>query len=146
MSVCVFGVVCMYANSTASGAEGPRGLVVRYTLRFNSFRVVVIHHLVWDFSQNALSQGSRGGLEIQTERQRWVSSISLLESERLTLLKVQITVDDQTSSSDSHKNIHPFLIVWFSGVITGFLNTVCVQRSGTAENYITSSQLLSYCA
>lgn len=65
--ICVY--VCMCARSPSSGAEGSCGLVIWHTLGFNSFRVVVIYHLVRDFCQDALSQGSRGGLEKQTERQ-----------------------------------------------------------------------------
>lgn len=59
----------MCALSPLSGAEGSCGLIIRHALGFNSFRVVVIYHLVRDFCQNTLSEGSRGGLEKQTETQ-----------------------------------------------------------------------------
>lgn len=61
---------CMCACCTLSGAEGSWGLVVRYTLGLNSFRVVVIYHLVRNFCQNALSQSRRRGLKNRKRRQK----------------------------------------------------------------------------
>lgn len=55
-----------------SRAEGSHGLIVRRTFGLDTFSVVVIHDLVWDFRQNALSQRGWGGLKTQgqTEKDR----------------------------------------------------------------------------
>lgn len=70
----VCGIVCKYAHSPMSGAKGSCGLIVCHTFGFNSFRVVVIHHLVWDFCQNTLSQGSWGGLKKHKTERRGVNT------------------------------------------------------------------------
>ena len=79
MCVCVCVCVCMFTCIALSGAEGSCGLVVRHTLGFDPFSVVIIHHLVGDFCQNTLSQRSWRGLETQrqtrqTERRREVTN------------------------------------------------------------------------
>lgn len=61
--LCVFECTCVCG--LLSGAEGSCGLIVRHTLGFDALSIVVIHHLVRDFCQNALSQGGWGGLKIQ---------------------------------------------------------------------------------
>lgn len=73
MSLCVCACVraCqeeVFACDPSSGAEGPRGLKVRRALGFDTFSVVVVHHLVRDLGQNALGQSGRGRLQ-RTERE-----------------------------------------------------------------------------
>lgn len=70
--MCVFE--CMFAWSPLSGAEGSCGLIVRHTLGFDAFSVVVIHHLVRDFCQNTLRQCGWGRLETQRQTEREVTN------------------------------------------------------------------------
>lgn len=68
--MCVRVFECIFACIPLSGTEGSCGLVVRHTLGFDAFSVVIIHHLVRNFCQNTLSQCSWRGLETQRKRRR----------------------------------------------------------------------------
>lgn len=113
--VCVAGWVfkCHCACVCLSRAEGSHGLIVRRAFGLDTFRVVVIHDLVWNFCQNALCQRGRGGLKTQrqTERDRDRSQIHThhqpsVAARSSNLLSSVLLSEGESAEADALRQAH----------------------------------------